>query len=187
MTKKILFIIAFRDFRDVEYFVPREILEKEGRPEGASLAQRAGTEIKVASDETGLAVGADGGEVNIDMKLEDVNVVDFDAIIFIGGPGALKHLDNENSYEIARTVVAHDKFLAAICVAPIILAKAGVLAGKKATVWTSALDKSGRETLKEHGALYSEDAVARDGKIITANGPAAAKEFGEKLIEVLSE
>lgn len=171
--KKALFIIAFRDFKDPEYFVPREILEK------------SGVETKVASDEAGIAFGDDGGEVNVDLKLDDVKVSDFDVIIFVGGPGALKHLDNEKSCKIAKEAIAQDKILAAICIAPVILAKAGVLRGKKATLWTNPLDKKGRDILIENGALYDEGPVAQDGKIITANGPAAAEEFGEKLVQVL--
>ena len=173
-NKHVLFIIAFRDFRDQEYFIPREILEK------------AGVEIKVASDDIGLTIGADGGDVNVNMKIEDVNVFDFDAIIFIGGPGALKHLDNEKSYGIAKEAVAQDKILASICIASVILAKAGVLQGKKATVWTNPMEKIGRDILIENGAIYQQEPVVKDGKIITANGPDVAEEFGKKLLQSIN-
>lgn len=171
--KKIAFIIAFRNFRDEEYFVPREILEK------------AGVQIKTASNKLGKAIGADGGEVEADLLIENLNPADFDAVVFVGGPGCLENLDNEDSYKLLKEAVAQDKVLAAICISPVILAKAGILNGKKATVWSNPLDKSGVNILKENGAVYQDSPVVVDGKIITAKGPAAAKRFGEALVEIL--
>ncbi len=168
--KKILMVIAFKNFRDEEYFVPKEILEG------------SGAEIKTASNKEGMARGADGGEVLIDYKLEDIDLNNFDAVVFIGGPGCLENLDNENSYNLVKETVAKNKLLASICVSPVILAKAGVLKGKSATVWSSALDKSAIEILKQNGANYQAQDVVVDGKIITANGPDAAKKFADTLI-----
>ena len=172
--KKVAIIIAFKDFKDEDYFTPRGILEG------------AGSEIKVVSDELGMASGVDGGEVEVEIKLSDLNVSDFDAVVFVGGPGALEHLDNEDSYRVAKDVVAQDKILAAICISPTILAKANVLQDKKATVWTSPLDKNPKKVLEESEAEYQDKDVVIDNRIITANGPRAAKEFGEAIVKVLS-
>lgn len=171
--KKALIILAFKDFRDEEYFKTYEVLFK------------GEIEIKTASTQKGTAFGADGGEVNIDFTLDEVKVDNFDAIVFIGGPGALKYLDNEKSYKIAKEAVQKNKILAAICISPTILAKAGVLDGKRATVWYSALDKSPIEILRENGAEFVDEKVVQDGNIITGNGPSAAEEFGEKILESL--
>jgi protease I len=170
--KKVAMIIAFREFRDIEYFKPREILEK------------AGAKIVTVSTEKGLAIGADGGEVEVNLTLDELNVGEFDGIVFIGGPGALKYLDSEKSYEICQEALVAEKILAAICISPVILAKAGVLNGKKATVWTDPL-KSQAKILRENGAEYLAKKVVVDGKIITGNGPGAAEEFGEKILELL--
>jgi protease I len=171
--KKAAIIIAFRGFRDEEYFVPKEILEK------------AGFEIKTASNQKGTAIGADGGETEANFLVSEINSADFDAIIFIGGPGCLVSLDNENSYKVAQETVSQNKILAAICISPAILAKAGVLQGKKATVWSSIMDKSAIKILEENGAIYQDKSVAVDGKIITGNGPDAAEEFGKTIIKAL--
>jgi len=170
--KKVVFIIAFRDFKDEEYFQPKEILEG------------AGVEIKTASAEKGIATGAEGGEAEIDFLVSEINPTDYDAVVFIGGPGALKYLDNDVSYELAKKTIAAGKILAAICISPVILAKAGVLKNKKATVWSSPLDKNPVKILKENGAVYEDKPVVLDGKILTANGPSAAAEFGGKLIDL---
>jgi protease I len=172
--KKVAMIIAFRDFRDAEYFVPKEILEK------------AGAKITTVSTKMGTAIGADGGDTKVDLLLENLNPADFDAIVFIGGPGALDYLDNENSYKVVRETITQNKILGSICISPVILAKAGVLSGKRATVWSSPLDRSPVKILKENGAIYEDKDVVQDGKIITANGPGAAEEFGQKLVEALT-
>ncbi|MCX6731783.1 MAG: DJ-1/PfpI family protein, partial [Candidatus Parcubacteria bacterium] len=164
----VLIIIAFRDFKDEEYFRPREILEKNN------------ISVKTASTERGLAIGVEGGEVEIDFLVSEINLNDFDAVVFVGGPGALKYLDNNVSYEIAQKTIAAGKILAAICISPVILAKAGVLKNKKATVWSSELDKSPIKILKQNNAIYEDKPVILDAKILTANGPSAAAEFGEK-------
>lgn len=173
--KKIAMIIAFRDFRDAEYFIPKEILEK------------AGAKITTVSTKSGTAIGADGGDVIVDILLENLNPADFDGIIFIGGPGCLKDLDNENSYKIARETVEQNKVLGSICISPMILAKAGVLSGKRATVWSSPMDKGPVRTLEKRGAIYQDELVTVDGKLVTGNGPAAAQEFGQTIIELLTQ
>lgn len=172
-NKKVVLVVAFRDFRDDEYFVPREILEK------------AGAEIKTASNKAGIARGTDGGEAKVDLLVSDVNPTDFSGAVFIGGPGCLKNLDNEVSYQMAKETISQNKALAAICISPVILAKAGVLRGKKATVWSSPLDKSPIRILQENGAVYQDAPVAVDDKIVTADGPAAAKEFTYAIVEIL--
>ncbi|MDP2864459.1 MAG: DJ-1/PfpI family protein [bacterium] len=191
--KKIAMIIAFRDFRDEEYFVPKDILEG------------AGVEIKTVSTQEGTAIGADGGEVEIDLLISEINIDEFadlqgksshdsiqsissfDAVVFIGGPGALKYLDNEDSYRVAKETVLQDKPIAAICISPVILAKAGVLEGKQATVWSSPMDREPVRTLKDYGAVYQDLPVVIDGKVITGNGPASAKRFAEAIVMLLTE
>ena len=172
--KKIAMIIAFRDFRDAEYFVPKEILEK------------AGIEVKTASNKKGIAIGADGGDVKVDLLVSEINPAEFAAVVFIGGSGCLENLDNESSYRVAQETVSQNRVLASICLSPVILAKAGVLEGKKATVWSSVMDRSSVRILKDNGAIYQDEDVVVDGKIITGNGPGAAKEFGETIVEVLT-
>jgi len=173
-NKKIAIVIAFRDFRDAEYFVPKEILEK------------AGVKIITVSTKLGMSIGADGGDTEVDLLVKNLNVANFDAVVFIGGPGCLQYLDNENSYKVARETIEKNKILGSICVSPVILAKAGVLKEKRATVWSSPLDRGPVKILKENGVIYEDKDVVVDGKIITANGPGAAEEFGQKLVDLLT-
>lgn len=174
MDKKVAIIIAPRDFQDKEYFGTREVLES------------AGVKIIVASARKETTIGVFGGEVEADLALSEMNITDYDAAIFIGGGGALKYLDNEISRHLIQQAVSQNKILAAICISPVILAKAEALKNKKATVWSSPLDKSPVKILKENGAEYLDEDVVVDGKIITANGPSSARKFGEKIVELLN-
>ncbi len=172
--KSIVIVIAFKNFRDEEYFVPRQILYV------------AGADVKTASTQKGLASGAEGGQAQVDLLINEINPADFDAVVFIGGPGALEYLDNENSYKLIKDTVSAGKLLAGICMAPTILAKAGAVEGIKATVYAAPMDKSAVKILEENGAIYEEKSVVADGKIVTASGPEAAEEFGMKVVEVLA-
>ncbi len=170
--KKALFIIASKDFRDEEYFIPYQRLKDNG------------FEVVTAGDKAGLALGTQGGEAEIRLDLKEVNPKEFDAVIFVGGGGALKYLDNEDSYRIARETSG---VLAAICIAPLILARAGILKGKSATVWTSSMDKSPVGELEKEGVNYSKEDLVIDGKIITANGPLAASKFADVIDTIVKK
>lgn len=174
--KKVAMIIAFKDFQDEEYSIPKQVLM--GR----------GNKITTVSSELGKAIGTYGGEVDVDITLDKLSsgVDDFDAIIFVGGSGALKYIEDETCWEIAKEAVLKNKVLGAICIGPAILARAGVLSGKKATVWSSPLDKSAVKILKEGGAIYEDSQVVEDGNIVTANGPEVARKFGETIAKALT-
>ena len=172
---KIALIIAKQDFRDEEYFIPKSIFEAEE------------IEVKTVSSETGEALGSYGGTTNIDLSLEDLNIDIFDAIIFIGGAGASSYIEDEQCHQIAKDTVSQNKILGAICIAPTILARSGVLKNKKATVWSKNLDKSAVKILKQEGVDYQQQDVVVDENIVTANGPKASRKFGEIIVRILKE
>ncbi len=174
-AKKIIIIVPFKDFRDEEYFIPKENFEAKS------------FEVKTASNELGNAFGADGGEVIVDIKLSEIKLNDFDALVFVGGPGCLKNLNNEESHDLIVKANNLKKIIAAICISPLILAEAGILKNKKSTVWHDDLNKEPIKKIKELEAIYLNEKVVVDERIITANGPSAAKEFSEAVIEVLSQ
>lgn len=172
--KQIVLIIAYRNFQDREYFATKEVLEEAGA-----------AEVKTASSRKGTAEGAGGLEVKVDLLVKEIKSADFEAVVFIGGGGALEYLDNEISYNLIKETIKQNKILAAICIAPVILAKAGALKNKKATVWRNSLDKEPIGILENNNAEFIDENVVVDGRIITANGPAAAKEFGESIIKAI--
>ena len=173
--KNILMVIASKNFRDEEYFIPYEVFQKEG------------AKIITASSVEGNIIGIEGGEARSTLTLGEIKVKDFDAVVFIGGEGAIEYFDNNNAHKIVQEMSNLHKVVAAICVAPIILAKAGILVGKKATVWSSLMDKNNIKELENSGCSVLEERVVKDKKIITADGPAVSRKFAEKIVEAITD
>ncbi len=171
--KKVLIIIAFDNFQDIEYQEVRKVLEKNG------------VGMTVVSSKAGQARGKLGNMVNIKETIYTINPKDYDAVIFIGGPGAEEYFENHRAYQICHETLNHKKILAAICIAPVILAKAGVLSHKKVTVWSSVADTTYVEMLKGGQATYIGNNVQVDGKIITASKPEASADFAKKIAVAL--
>lgn len=174
-TKKIALIIAFKDFMDEEYLIPLQIFKD------------ARFKMVTASTSLGTALGFYGAEAKVDTEIENLNVKEFDAVVFVGGNGTVKHLDDPDFHNVAKDAVKNGKILGAICFAPAIIAKAGVLTGKKATVWSSNTDKKTIKILKEGGAEYIDTDVVIDGNIITGNGPKAAEKFAKEIVKILDK
>jgi protease I len=166
--KKILMIIASQNFRDEELLIPKKLFEKEGYS-----VVIAGTSLKPAK-------GMLGAVVTPQILIDQVKVDEYDAIVFVGGVGAKEYFGNPLAHKIAKEAVSKNKILAAICIAPRILAEAGVLKGKKATVWVSE-----EKILEEKGAHYTGKPVEVDGNIVTGSGPQAAEEFAKIIIKLL--
>jgi protease I len=166
--KKALFIIAAQDFQDQEFSRPFSALSQEG------------VAVTVASTVEGEATGMNGAKARVDIQLKDAKVDDYDAIVFIGGSGTTQYVDDPLAHSIAQDAVKKKKLLAAICMGPLVLANAGVLKGKKATVFPSLA-----EPFRQKGAKYTGASVERDGRIITADGPDSASAFGEEINKAL--
>lgn len=167
-VEKVLFVIAPVNFRDEEFQEPREVLEN------------AGFQVVTASKGVQVAKGMLGATAKIDQDLSQVNVGDFVAVVFVGGSGASVYFNDPDALNLAREAVQQSRAVGAICIAPSILANAGVLQGKDATCFSSEAGN-----LQAKGANYTGQPVSVDGKIVTANGPGAAEEFGQKILEVL--
>jgi len=166
--KKVVMIIAQDNFRDEELFVPKEILEQ------------SGIEVKIASTSLNPAKGTLGKKAQPDILVKDIDIKDFSALIFVGGGGSSQYWDDPLAHKLIKDALDLERVVAAICIAPVTLARAGILKGRRATVFSSEA-----ALLKAHGANYTGSSVEKDGKIITASGPAAAKEFGEEIVKAL--
>ena len=164
---KILSIIAPEGYQDIEYNDSKKALEAKGH-----------TVITASTVEE--AHGKYGGTQKTDILLKDVNPDDYDAVCFIGGPGAYQYFDDPTALNLAKTFYNAGKVTSAICCAPSIFANAGLLKGITATCY-----KAQTENLKEKGADYTGNPVEQDGLIITADGPSSSKAFGEKIAEAL--
>ena len=168
--KRVVMVIAEKNFRDEEFFQPKAVLEK------------AGVRVDAASSNIKSARGALGATVVPDMLVSDINVADYDAVVFIGGAGCRQYWDDQKALAILREAAASGKIVGGICSAGATLALAGILDGKKATCFSGEA-----QMLKDNGAIYTAKGVEVDGNIVTADGPASATAFGEALVRKLSE
>jgi len=160
-------VIAPNDFRDEEFFDTKKVLED------------SGTEITVVNSTGQPSKSMFGKIVTPDKNFYDVDTKNFDAIVFVGGQGTPVYFDNKQAQNLAKKFNESGKIVAAICIAPVILARAGILSGKKATVFPS-----GRNDINAVGT-YTGNLVEEDGNIITGSGPESAVEFGKRIIEAL--
>ena len=168
--KKAVLVIAHEGFRDEELLDTKEALEKNG------------VAVKIASTELSEAKGKLGARVMPDMLFKDIKMKDFDAIVFVGGPGGVQYWDDPLAHKLLQEAVSSGKVSAGICSAAATLAKAGILKGKRSTVFPG----DSRELIA-NGANYTANHVERDGQIITADGPDAAYNFGEEIAQALKK
>jgi len=173
--KKILMVVAYSNFRDEEYFEPKNIFESNGLI------------VETVSSKTGRAVSTDQNIIEISKTPADIDPDQYLGVVFVGGLGMTKELDNPSFKKLAKDFYSRNKLVAAICIASALLAKAGILKDKKATVWSSSMDQSAIQILKENGAIYEDESVVQDGNIITSNGPQSAKAFGEAIINYINK
>jgi len=166
--KEVLMIVAPSKFRDEECFEPKEILEN------------VGAKVTIASKGVRESTGMLGGTTLVQEDISRIDVNDYNAIVFVGGSGSAVFFKDADALRVAKEAFEKKKVIAAICIAPSILANAGILKGRKAT---ASFSESSNLRLK--GAFYTNEDVTVDGQIITGKGPHASKAFGEAIARAL--
>ncbi|MFQ5865312.1 MAG: DJ-1/PfpI family protein [bacterium] len=169
-AKSVLMVLAHHNFRDEEYTATRKKLES------------VGAKITTASTVRNGASGNQGMKLNPDLLIDEVEPNQYDAVVFIGGTGASQYWHDAKAHEIARVAANNGKVVGAISHAPVTLALAGLLKGRKVTGHVSIFEK-----LMVQGAKYTGKKLEQDGNIITSSGPNSAKEFAEVLAESLNK
>jgi len=145
------------------------------------ILRRAEIEVVTAGLKDGLAEGSHKVKVLPDTTLEKIDYQDFDGLVLPGGsPGFINLGNDQRILNMAREMDRAGKCVAAICAAPSVLIKAGVLQGRTATV-----SPSGKAQVTAC-ADFREDRVVVDGNLITSRAPGTALEFALKLVEVLA-
>jgi 4-methyl-5(b-hydroxyethyl)-thiazole monophosphate biosynthesis len=154
-------------FEEVEALAPLDLL------------RRAGINVKTVGIGGTNINGAHGICVKADMVDSEYNDFDFEMVILPGGmPGTLNLDASDLVHKALACAVKNNAYIAAICAAPSILGKKGLLEGRKATCYPVFEDK-----LK--AAVISKDRVVKDGNIITATGMGVAVDFGLLLVKTL--
>lgn len=159
-----IYIFLADGFEEIEALAPLDFL------------LRAGVQAKTVGVSGSFCRGAHGINVQADILPEDVCLDEnLEGIILPGGMPGAENLNNSEAVQTAIDYcVKEGKIIGAICAAPFILGKKGILDGKKATCFPGFEDE-----LK--GAQVLGDGVVTDGKIVTAKGAGVAWEFGAAI------
>lgn len=166
--RSVVFFIPEKNFHDLEFTIPKSILEKNG------------IKVFIASENKNLATGQFDLRIKPDTYLFNLHPENFKAIVLIGGTGSKQYWKNEQLIRIIKSFANKGRILAAICSAVGILASAEFLKGKKVTCFQDDI-----EFIKSTGAIVTNNAVEISDNIITASGPDAAELFGKTLSELI--
>lgn len=168
INKSILLVLPAKDFNEEEFLTVKNAFEKKGM------------NIFIASDSNGLCTGKSGLKVKADINFYNIHESNFAALVFIGGSGVKDYWNNSILHKTSQKFFNSKKPVAAICSAPVILAKAGLLKGLASTCYAD--DK---KELERTGAEYKDMPVVVRKKIVTAQNAQAANDFSEAVISLL--
>ena len=164
-----IYMFLAEGFEEVEALAPLDLI------------RRAGLEIKTVGVGSKTVVGSHGIPVVADITENEFSDNAPDMVILPGGMPGTKNLDaSAIVHKAIADAVKNDAYVCAICAAPMILGKLGLLRGKNAVCYP------GFEEYLE-GAILPDKKVVRDGKVITAKGMGAAIEFGLAIVSALKD
>jgi len=166
--KRVAMILPSQGFRDEELIDAVKVLN------ASSIL------TVIAGPEVGTVRGMLGTAIQVEIPLQQLDVDNFDAIVFVGGTGSMEYVNTPLATSIAGEAIRKGKIVAASSMAPVILASAGLLKGVSVTGFNG-----NRQVLISAGALYTGKAVERDRLIITSSGPAATVTFAKTIAEAL--
>ena len=169
MKNRVLFIIGFTIFKDEELVHPIEVFEKNGFI------------VDLVSYKAGPVKGLKKNEITIEKTVEDVTVDNYDAIVLLGDVDETL-FENKTLMEIVKEAYKKGLVIGASFRTPVILANAGILNGKKATVWIEDKD-----IIEENGGYYTGASMEIDERIVTTDGPHSAKMFAQTIIDLIKK
>jgi len=144
---------------------------------------RGGVTVVTASlDENKIITASRGVQLIAQKTLDEILSDPFDMIVLPGGlPGADYLNEDPRIIALLQKTDANNGIVAAICAAPKVLVSAGLLDNKKATSYPGVIDKK-----PATGMIYvNDDAVVRDGNVITSRGPGTAMNFALEILQIL--
>ncbi len=146
------------------------------------LLRRAGIEVIAAGLVSGPVKASRGTVLVPDTTLDDALQREYDMVVLPGGQPGATHLEQDpRIIALIKKMARSNRYTAAICAAPQVLASAGVLEGKRATSFPGAIDPAQWPQVQ-----LENRAVVTDGKIITSRGPGTAMDFALELVGLLA-
>ncbi len=141
------------------------------------VLRRAEVDVTTAATGKNPVPGSHDISILADILLEEANESVYDAVVLPGGmPGSANLRDDNRVISMIQSFHASSRYVGAICAAPIVLGRAGLVEGKKATCFPGFENELS-------GASYVPEPVIQDGRIITGKGPGCAIPFALKLVK----
>jgi 4-methyl-5(b-hydroxyethyl)-thiazole monophosphate biosynthesis len=138
------------------------------------ILRRAAVEVYLAGTTEPPVASSRGVKVIPDISIDDIT--DYDAVVLPGGnPGYMNLAGDERVLKLVKNAYKEGKYVAAICAAPFVLGKAGIMEGITATHYPG---------IDVVGAKYTDERVVKDGTIITSQGPGTAIDFALFLVGI---
>jgi protein deglycase len=154
--------------------------------EGLSIVdilRRADVPCRTIGTKDGVVTGAHGVAILPDSSIHELNQDEINAVILPGGsPGYMNLANDTHVLNLIRQMNKQGKIIGAICAAPFVLAKAGILKNRNATIYPGM-----EKEIINAGGNFHDDIVVRDDTIITSRGPATAIPFALFLVEILKD
>jgi protease I len=167
--KSVLIFLPAQNFNEHEFLIVSNSLET------------AGYQRFIVSDSSFLCVGSGGLKVKNDVQLFNACEGNFAGLIIIGGSGTREYWNNQSLQNLAKKFTLSKKPVGALCCAPIILAKAGLLT-EASTCYPDDI-----KALEREGVEFQNSPVINSGKIVTGQDPASSTEFINTFLHVLSK
>jgi 4-methyl-5(b-hydroxyethyl)-thiazole monophosphate biosynthesis len=140
------------------------------------ILRRAGVDCVTAGLSGYEVTGSHAVTVKADMLMSACGAMIFEAIVLPGGPGHTRLKESADVIDMIKKIHMRGGYCTAICAGPTVLARAGILAGKKVTCFPG-------EEQNLDGAVYTGSPVEIDGTIITGKGAGASVSFSLALVQ----
>lgn len=164
-----IIVLLAEGFEEIEALTPVDIL------------RRASLTVKTVGISGRTVKGAHGISVACDLLPDEVDLSLVDMVILPGGmPGTLNLFDSPFTEKAVKSVLEMNGRVAAICAAPLILGRYGLLDGKAATCYPGFENELCGAVLMDKGVITSD-------RITTARGMGVAVEFSLELIRLLCD
>ncbi len=144
------------------------------------LLRRAGIPVLTVGLNGNVIYGGHNIGIQADITVDEMDLTNLEMIILPGGLGGVQSiLASAPAMEAVKFAYENNKWVAAICAAPTILAGLSITDGKNVTCYPGCETQMGNAVVSDH------QAAVQDGKIITGTSAGCAIPFGLKLIEAL--
>ena len=162
-----VYVLLGTGFEEMEAIAPIDLL------------RRAGISVLTAGVDGKTVTGSHGITVEADITLEQMDLTDLDMIVLPGGLGGVATArSSQAALDALKFAYENDKYVAAICAGPTVLAELGIIGDRRATCYPSCEDAM-------LSAQLEQSACVTDGRLITGASAGCAIPFALALIEAL--